>query len=116
MVFETTAYADSAIKPAGSFYQQIARDRFTAHGVIRYPAHVVVHVNGHTTGAAEMLAYVISRRMGLAPLFAAKPQAGSFHDQLSNLGHDDRIVIPIGAYVSWKGNREEGKGIPPMSR
>ena len=29
------------------------------------------------------------------------------------IGHDYRIVIPIGAYVSWKGNRIEGKGITP---
>jgi hypothetical protein len=32
MVFETTAYADSAIKPAGSFYQQTSEDSFTAAG------------------------------------------------------------------------------------
>jgi carboxyl-terminal processing protease len=29
------------------------------------------------------------------------------------IGYDYRIVIPIGAYVSWKGNRIEGKGITP---
>jgi carboxyl-terminal processing protease len=29
------------------------------------------------------------------------------------IGHNYRLVIPIGSFVSWRGNRIEGKGITP---
>ena len=77
-----------------------------------FHGRVVVLVNEHTTGAAEMLAqFVQENRLGT--IVGSKTPGRLVSRSAFKIGPDYRIVIPIGAYVSWKGNRIEGKGITP---
>lgn len=77
-----------------------------------FHGRVVVLVNEHTTGAAEMLAQFVQEN-GLGTIVGNKTPGRLVSRSAFKIGHDYRIVIPIGAYVSWKGNRIEGKGITP---
>ena len=77
-----------------------------------FHGRVVVLVNEHTTGAAEMLAQFVQEN-GLGTIVGSKTPGRLVSRSAFKIGHDYRIVIPIGAYVSWKGNRIEGKGIIP---
>jgi hypothetical protein len=77
-----------------------------------FHGRVVVLVNEHTTGAAEMLAQFVQEN-GLGTIIGSKTPGRLVSRSAFKIGHDYRIVIPIGAYVSWKGNRIEGKGITP---
>ena len=77
-----------------------------------FHGRVVVLVNEHTTGAAEMLAQFVQEN-GLGTIVGSKTPGRLVSRSAFKIGHDYRIVIPIGAYVSWKGNRIEGKGITP---
>jgi carboxyl-terminal processing protease len=77
-----------------------------------FHGRVVVLVNEHTTGAAEMLAQFVQEN-GLGTIVGNKTPGRLVSRSAFKIGQDYRIVIPIGAYVSWKGNRIEGKGITP---
>jgi carboxyl-terminal processing protease len=77
-----------------------------------FHGRVVVLVNEHTTGAAEMLAQFVQEN-GLGTIIGSKTPGRLVSRSAFKIGHDYRIVIPIGAYVSWKGTRIEGKGITP---
>lgn len=77
-----------------------------------FHGRVVVLVNEHTTGAAEMLAQFVQEN-GLGTIVGSKTPGRLVSRSAFKIGHDYRIVIPIGAYVSWAGNRIEGKGIAP---
>lgn len=77
-----------------------------------FHGRVVVLVNEHTTGAAEMLAQFVQEN-GLGTVVGSKTPGRLVARSTFKIGHDYRIVIPIGAYVSWKGNRIEGEGITP---
>ncbi len=77
-----------------------------------FHGRVVVLVNEHTTGAAEMLAQFVQEN-GLGTIVGGKTPGRLVSRSAFKIGHDYRVVIPIGAYVSWKGNRIEGKGITP---
>jgi carboxyl-terminal processing protease len=77
-----------------------------------FHGRVVVLVNEHTTGAAEMLAQFVQEN-GLGTIVGGKTPGRLVSRSAFKIGHDYRIVIPIGAYVSWKGNRIEGRGITP---
>lgn len=77
-----------------------------------FHGRVVVLVNEHTTGAAEMLAQFVQEN-GLGTIVGSKTPGRLVSRSAFKIGHDYRIVIPIGAYVSWKGNHIEGKGITP---
>jgi carboxyl-terminal processing protease len=77
-----------------------------------FHGRVVVLVNEHTTGAAEMLAQFVQEN-GLGTIVGSKTPGRLVSRSAFKIGHNYRVVIPIGAYVSWKGNRIEGKGITP---
>jgi C-terminal processing protease CtpA/Prc len=77
-----------------------------------FHGRVVVLVNEHTTGAAEMLAQFVQEN-GLGSIVGSKTPGRLVSRSAFKIGHAYRIVIPIGAYVSWSGNRIEGKGITP---
>ena len=59
-----------------------------------------------------MLAQFVQEN-GLGTIVGSKTPGRLVSRLAFKIGHDYRIVIPIGAYVSWKGNRIEGKGITP---
>lgn len=77
-----------------------------------FHGRVVILVNEHTTGAAEMLAQ-FAQENGLGTIVGNKTPGRLLSRSGFKIGHDYRLVIPIGAYVSWNGNRIEGKGITP---
>ena len=77
-----------------------------------FHGRVVILVNEHTTGAAEMLAQ-FAQENGLGTIVGNKTPGRLVSRSAFKIGNDYRLVIPIGAYVSWKGNRIEGKGITP---
>src|SRR5215475_5919261 len=84
-------------------------DETSGLGKQSFHGRVVVLVNEHTTGAAEMLAQFVQEN-GLGTIVGSKTPGRLVSRSAFKIGHDYRIVIPIGAYVSWKGNRIEGKG------
>ena len=77
-----------------------------------FHGRVVILVNEHTTGAAEMLVQ-FAQENGLGTIVGHKTPGRLVSRSAFKIGNDYRIVIPIGAYVSWRGNRIEGKGITP---
>jgi carboxyl-terminal processing protease len=77
-----------------------------------FHGRVVILVNEHTTGAAEMLAQ-FAQENGLGTIVGNKTPGRLLSRSGFKIGNDYRLVIPIGAYVSWNGNRIEGKGITP---
>jgi carboxyl-terminal processing protease len=77
-----------------------------------FHGRVVILVNEHTTGAAEMLVQ-FAQENGLGTVVGNKTPGRLVSRSAFKIGNDYRIVIPIGAYVSWRGIRIEGKGITP---
>ena len=84
----------------------------TGLGSQSFHGRVVILVNEHTTGAAEMLVQ-FAQENGLGTVVGNRTPGRLVSRSAFKIGNDYRLVIPIGAYVSWKGNRIEGKGITP---
>ena len=77
-----------------------------------FHGRVAILVNEHTTGAAEMLVQ-FAQENNLATVVGSKTPGRLVSRSAFKIGHNYRLVIPIGAFVSWRGNRIEGKGITP---
>ncbi len=77
-----------------------------------YQGRVAILVNGHTTGAAEMVAQ-FAQENGLALIAGEKTPGKLVTRSAFKLGFGYRLVIPIAAYVSAKGHQVEGTGISP---
>ena len=83
-------------------------------GLGRRPYHgrVAILVNRHTTGAAEMVAQFATENR--AAVIAGEKTPGRLVSRSAfKLGFGYRLVIPVAAYFSAKGNRIEGFGITP---
>jgi carboxyl-terminal processing protease len=78
----------------------------------KFHGKVVMLVNEHSTGAAEMVTQ-FAKENGLATVVGSKTPGHLVARSPFKLGFGYRLTIPIGAYVSWRGNRIEGKGIEP---
>jgi C-terminal processing protease CtpA/Prc len=72
----------------------------------------IILVNEHTTGAAEMVAQ-FAQENRLAKIVGAKTPGRLVSRKATKLGSGYRLVVPVAAYVSAKGNQIEGKGITP---
>jgi C-terminal processing protease CtpA/Prc len=83
-------------------------------GLGQKPFHgkVVLLVNEHSTGAAEMVTQ-FAKENSLATIIGSKTPGHLVSRSAFKIGNGYRITIPIGAYVSWQGTRIEGKGIEP---
>jgi C-terminal processing protease CtpA/Prc len=83
-------------------------------GLGRRPYHggVAILVNRHTTGAAEMVAQ-FAKENRLAEIVGEKTPGRLVSRSAFKLGFGYRLVVPVAAYVSAKGNRIEGFGITP---
>jgi carboxyl-terminal processing protease len=81
-------------------------------GPRRFHGRVVVLVNEHSTGAAEMVAQ-FAKENGLATIVGEKTPGHLAARSAFKIGFGYRITIPIGAYISWKGSTIEGRGIEP---
>lgn len=77
-----------------------------------FHGRVVILVNEHTTGAAEMFVQ-FAQENGLGTVVGNKTPGRLVSRSAFKIGYDYRLVIPIGAYISWQGNRIEGNGIIP---
>ena len=77
-----------------------------------YHGRVVILVNEHTTGAAEMLAQ-FAKENGLATIVGSKTPGRLVSRSATKLGNGYRLVVPVAAYVSAKGMQIEGNGIVP---
>jgi carboxyl-terminal processing protease len=81
-------------------------------GKKKFHGKIVVLVNEHSTGAAEMVAQ-FAKENRLATIVGSKTPGRLVARSPFKIGFGYRLTIPIGAYVSWRGNRIEGKGIEP---
>ena len=81
-------------------------------GARNFHSRIVLLVNEHTSGAAEMVAQ-FAKENRLAKLVGTKTSGRLVARSAFQIGFGYRLTIPIGAYVSWQGTRIEGKGIEP---
>ena len=81
-------------------------------GAKRFHGRVVLLVNEHSTGAAEMVAQ-FAKENGLATIVGTKTPGHLAARSAFKVGLGYRITIPIGAFISWKGTRIEGHGVDP---
>ena len=83
-----------------------------AQGSNAFRGPVVILVNEHTTGAAEMLAQ-FAKENGLAKIVGTKTPGRLVSRNATKLGFGYRLIVPVAAYVSAKGTQIEGTGINP---
>jgi carboxyl-terminal processing protease len=81
-------------------------------GKKKFHGKIVLLVNEHSTGAAEMVTQ-FAKENGLATVVGTKTPGHLVSRSAFKIGFGYRITIPIGAYISWRGNQIEGKGIEP---
>ena len=82
------------------------------HGRRSHHGHTAILVNRHTTGAAEMVAQ-FAQENRVAVIAGEKTPGRLVSRSGFKLGFGYRLVIPVAAYLSAKGNRIEGVGITP---
>ncbi len=83
-----------------------------AQGDKAFQGRVVILLNQHTTGAAEMLAQFAQENQ-LATLVGTKTPGRLVSRSATKLGEGYRLILPVAAYVSAKGKQIEGNGIMP---
>jgi len=81
-------------------------------GKQRFHGKVVLLVNEHSTGAAEMVIQ-FAKENSLATIVGTKTPGRLVSRSAFKIGSGYRITIPVGAFISWAGNQIEGKGIEP---
>ena len=81
-------------------------------GAKAYNAKVVILVNEHSTGAAEMVTQ-FAQENHLATVVGTKTPGRLVSRSGFKLGFDYTLVVPVAAYVSAKGQQIEGNGISP---
>ena len=81
-------------------------------GKKRFHRKIVLLVNEHSTGAAEMVAQ-FAKENDLAKIVGTKTPGRLVSRSAFPIGRNYQLTIPVAAYVSWRGNRIEGKGIEP---
>ena len=81
-------------------------------GKRRFHGRVVILVNEHSTGAAEMLAQ-FAQENHLATIVGNRTAGRLVSRSGIKIGHEYTLVLPVAAYTSWNGVRIEGKGITP---
>jgi C-terminal processing protease CtpA/Prc len=77
-----------------------------------FHGRMVVLVNEHTAGAAEMVAGFVQEN-GLGRVLGTKSAGRLLGGKGFDVGHDYTLMIPIGAYLTWGGRRFEGSGVQP---
>lgn len=81
-------------------------------GPRNFHGKVVVLINEHSTGAAEMVTQ-FAKENHVATVVGTKTPGHLVARKAFKLGLGYRLTIPVAAYLSWSGNRVEGKGIAP---
>jgi C-terminal processing protease CtpA/Prc len=80
-----------------------------------FHGHIVVLVNEHTTGAAEMVT-LFAKENSLATIVGTTTPGRLISRTGTKVGAGYRLVFPVAAYQSWNGTRIEGQGIEPDIR
>ena len=83
-----------------------------AQGSKAFRGRVVILVNEHTTGSAEMLTQ-FAKENGLATIVGSKTPGRLVSRTATKLKAGYRLIVPVAAYVSAKGTQIEGNGIEP---
>ncbi|HTF66639.1 MAG TPA: S41 family peptidase [Edaphobacter sp.] len=78
----------------------------------KFHGKIVLLVNEHSTGAAEMVTQ-FAKENRLATIVGSKTPGRLVARSPFKIGYGYRLTIPIGAFVSWRGHRIEGNGIEP---
>jgi carboxyl-terminal processing protease len=81
-------------------------------GKKRFHNRIVILVNEHTAGSAEMVAG-FARENHLAKIVGAKTAGRLLGGKGYKTGNEYTLMLPVGAYVSWGGQRFEGVGLEP---
>ena len=81
-------------------------------GSRKYQGRVVILVNEHTTGAAEMVA-LFAQEHKLATIVGMKTPGRLISRSGIKVGGGYRLVLPVASYQSWQGRKLDGEGIGP---
>jgi carboxyl-terminal processing protease len=81
-------------------------------GAKPFHGKIVLLVNEHSTGAAEMVAH-FAQENGLATIVGTKTPGHLVAREAFDVCGGYKLMVPIGAYMSWAGTRIEGRGIEP---
>jgi C-terminal processing protease CtpA/Prc len=80
-----------------------------------FHGRIVILVNEHTTGAAEMVT-LFAKENSLATIVGTKTPGRLISRTGTKVGAGYQLVFPVAAYQSWNGTRIEGQGIEPDVR
>lgn len=80
-----------------------------------FHGHIVILVNEHTTGAAEM-ATLFAKENSLATIVGTKTPGRLISRTGTKVGAGYQLIFPVAAYQSWNGTRIQGSGIEPDVR
>ena len=81
-------------------------------GSRKYQGRVVILINEHTTGAAEMVA-LFAQEHKLAKIVGMKTPGRLISRSGVKVGGGYRLVLPVASYQSWQGRKLDGEGIEP---
>jgi carboxyl-terminal processing protease len=81
-------------------------------GAQRFHGRMAILVNEHTAGSAEMVTG-FARENRLARIIGTKTAGRLLGGKAFKIADNYRLMLPVGAYVSWGGMRFEGNGIEP---
>jgi carboxyl-terminal processing protease len=81
-------------------------------GQRKFHGRIVVLINEHCAGAAEMVAQ-FAKENHLATLMGMKTSGRLNAHCTFKIGFGYRLMIPVAAYISWTGRRAEGHGVEP---
>jgi carboxyl-terminal processing protease len=81
-------------------------------GPRKFHGKIVVLINEHCAGAAEMVAQ-FAKENCLATIVGMKTSGRLNAHCTFKIGFGYRLMIPTGAYISWNGSRAEGRGVEP---
>ena len=81
-------------------------------GAQSFHGKIVVLVNEHSSGAAEMVSQ-FAQENHFGTIVGMRTSGRLTARSAFKIGFGYRLTIPIGAFVSWQGTRIEGNGIKP---
>ena len=73
---------------------------------------IAILVNEHTASAGEMVAAFASENK-LATIIGTETAGRLIPGTGTKLGHGYMLIMPRAAYVTWQGQRFEGRGVKP---
>jgi C-terminal processing protease CtpA/Prc len=77
-----------------------------------YQGRVVILVNEHTTGAAEMVA-LFAQENRLAKIVGMTTPGRLISRSGIKVGSGYRLILPVASYQSWNGRKLDGQGVAP---